>query len=107
MVRVLLEGGADVRRYAGNKRTALHHAVNRESLELSRLLLDWGAEVNAENPYKQTPLHYVSILPIAQLLVERGAGVGLKELSGNTPADWARKAGRIAVADWLDSLSRV
>jgi ankyrin repeat protein len=63
VVRVLLQGGADVQRENGYtyidyyNYTALHKASYYGHLEVCRLLLDWGAKVNAEDSYKATALH--------------------------------------------------
>jgi ankyrin repeat protein len=110
VVRVLLEGGADVQRFNDDKRTALHTAAYNGHLEVCRLLLDWGANVDTEYKGKYTALHDAAFsghLLVVQLLVERGAGVGLKSHNGLTAADWARRAEYTAVADWLDSVNRV
>jgi ankyrin repeat protein len=111
VVRVLLEGGADVQWASNNMYTALHRAAWKGHLEVCRLLLDSGAKVNAlERQWNQTALHwaaYYGHLSVVQLLVERGADFRFKNVNSHTAADSARIGGHKAVADWLDSLSLV
>ena len=52
-VRLLLDRGADVRQVARNERirvTALHAAAAADDVESARMLLEAGAEVDAEQP---------------------------------------------------------
>ena len=57
VVRVLLEGGANVERVNAYQRTALYIAASHGHLEVCRLLLDWGAKVDPVDWLKETPLH--------------------------------------------------
>jgi ankyrin repeat protein len=111
VVRVLLDGGADVQRVSDKRYSALHQAAMNGHLEVCRLLLDRGAKVDAVGgQYKFTALHEAAIhghLSVAKLLVERGADVRVKDVYGNTVAFTARSNGHTDVADWLDSVSRV
>jgi ankyrin repeat protein len=109
MVRVLLEGGANVEGVNAYGATPLHHAAHNGQLEVCRLLLDWGAKVNTLNRFARTPLHHAAWrghLPVVKLLVKEGADVRLKDKFGKTASDWARSVGKKDVADWLDSVSR-
>jgi ankyrin repeat protein len=110
VVRVLLEGGADVLRGDTDNGTALHYAAREGRLEVCRLLLDGGARVNTVGYKKYSALHWAAWngqLSVVQLLVERGADVRLNDADGLTAADRARSDGHTLVADWLDSVSRV
>jgi ankyrin repeat protein len=111
VVRVLLEGGADVQWVNKNMYTALHRAAWKGHLEVCRLLLDWGAKINAlERHWNQTALHwaaYFGHLSVVQLLVERGVDFRFKNSNSFNSAELARQTGNINVADWLDSISRV
>jgi ankyrin repeat protein len=60
VVRVLLEGGANVERANLDQWTALHYAAMNGHLDMCRLLLDWGVNVNSLNKWKYTPLHYAA-----------------------------------------------
>ncbi len=54
-------------------------------VEIARLLIDRGADVNHENRYKQTPLFFPHNVEIAQLLIDRGADVNHENLFKQTP----------------------
>ena len=86
---VLTEGNA----------TALLLAAPGGSLELIRVLLDAGANVNATDIRGMTPLMLAvatdhSSVDKIQLLLARGADVRTKSLGGETVLDWAEKSGR-------------
>jgi ankyrin repeat protein len=110
MVRVLLEGGANVQRANANKWTALHSAAWNGHLDVCRLLLDWGAKVDPQDEWEYTPLMHAAgrgELSVVKLLVERGADVRLGNVDGMTASDQARRSERTRhVAEWLDTLSR-
>jgi ankyrin repeat protein len=109
VVRVLLEGGANVQRANFNQRTALHLAAWYGHLAVCRLLLDRGAKVDAVDKWKDTPLHdaaRLGQLSVVKLLVERGADVRLKNSKVQTARDMAWINGKVAVKNWLDSVSR-
>jgi ankyrin repeat protein len=118
VVRVLLEGGADIQRVNLHNESALHYAARNGHLEVCRLLLDRGAKVNIEGWRNETALHWAAgrgHLSVVKLLVERGADARLRDVGGLTARDMAGGKGRITgpdskrkeVADWLDSVSRV
>jgi ankyrin repeat protein len=76
VVRVLLEGGANVDRANGYGRTALHVADGYGHLDVCHLLLDWGAKVVPLDGEQYTALHVAALLghlSLVKLLVERGA----------------------------------
>jgi ankyrin repeat protein len=110
VVRVLLEGGADVERADAYQYTALHAAAWNGHLEVCRLLLDWRAKVDPVDKLKHTPLLWAAKaghLSLVMLLEERGADVRMKNNNGQTASDMARSEGKADVAEWLDSASRV
>jgi len=109
LARSLLDAGADPREPSRDARrtTALHLALSRGSLSLSRLLLDRGADVNAREATGRTPLHAAAEAgrrELAALLVERGADPAVRDREGNAPADLARANGHFGLADWLSGV---
>ncbi len=74
--------------------TPLHEAAAMGHLEVARLLLERGADVNAKNKHGFTPLHFAAGIghtDVAKLLLEHGADVNAKDEHGRTPADIARE----------------
>ena len=88
----LVEKGANV--YVTNrktKKTPLHNAVKNCYEELVKVLVNKGADVNAEDDIRQTPLlilaHFAkdSFEPIADILLNNGAVIDAQEQYGYTP----------------------
>jgi ankyrin repeat protein len=79
-------------------RTALHDAMFQKNMEVIRLLLEYGFDVNATGPANgYTPLHdavWVNNVDAAKLLLESGADTTIKNTDGFTPLDMARKTGK-------------
>lgn len=73
--------------------TALHMAATRDMIDVSRALLDAGADVNRRGPWGGTPLHWASWLgraDVVRLLIERGADVNARCTEfDSTPLFWA------------------
>jgi ankyrin repeat protein len=71
--------------------TLLHHAAWKGHAEMASLLLDAGAEVNAQNQndhWGGTPLHaaaHGNQKPVAELLLARGADLHATSCNGRTP----------------------
>jgi DNA-binding protein Fis len=93
IVQFLLDNGADIEIIGGHHRwTALHGAVWRENIEIVRLLIDCGADVNARNEDGQTPLHlalHYEFFDIARLLLDHGADRDIRDDEDRTPFDIA------------------
>jgi ankyrin repeat protein len=76
--------------------TALHTAALGGNAEAVSVLLDAGADVNAEDLRGMTPLMWaVSTdrpnLSIVRMLVAKGSDMSIRSKVGETVADWARK----------------
>jgi hypothetical protein len=78
--------------------TQLHCAAYNGNVEIARLLLQNGAEVNAKGNYGSTPLHWAAIhghVDILHLLVENGANLEAQENDGYRALHWATRYGHL------------
>jgi len=74
--------------------TALHHAAGFGTIAMMQLLLDKGADVNAANKRKSTPLFWaIADESKVRLLIGRGANVNARTVEGFTPVYLAAIAG--------------
>lgn len=72
----------------GTKQTPLHWSAIFDHFEVSSLLINYGANVNAKDTAEKTPLHYAALSKgkkVARLLLARGAQVNARDKFGNTP----------------------
>ena len=77
-VKALVESGFSMENFDLSDKTPLHYAVEAENFQITRYLLEHGADVNAQEVEKcgNTPLGSVGAtcsLKMAKLLVEFGA----------------------------------
>jgi len=84
---LIIEHSQDVKtRCFDHKSTALHLASRMGHVEAIRVLLDNGADADAQNKYKSTPLHMASTGGHAEathVLLERGANGTLRDIRGS------------------------
>ena len=74
--------------------TLLHHAAGFGAVDTLTLLLDAGADVNAGNKRRSTPLYWaITDLAKVRLLLARGADVNIKQVEGRTPVYQAASLG--------------
>ncbi|WP_353279746.1 ankyrin repeat domain-containing protein [Wolbachia endosymbiont (group B) of Xanthorhoe designata] len=103
----LIKKGVNV--YARDKvnRTFLHWSVENGHVDIVKLLLDYGADVNAQLAGKYsgvTPLHFAVLghhTNIVKYLLDYGADVNVKAKKGITPLVFALKFGHSKVVDLL------
>jgi ankyrin repeat protein len=130
VMRVLAENGADPRRTANDKTTALMVAAGlgrylaesrvteRRALEAVSLALELGVDINAVNDAGNTALHgaaFIKVDEIVRFLVDKGAALEVKNARGQTPltladtirAGSATVSGRTATGDLLRQLGAV
>jgi ankyrin repeat protein len=102
----LLERGALVNRQGW---TPLHYAASGPEPKIVALLLDRGAQIEAPSPNRTTPLMMAAkygAIDSAELLLARGADARLRNDVGLNAADFARQAGRDALAAKLEGAAR-
>jgi uncharacterized protein len=89
--------------------TALHFAAQERAVEVARLLLDRGADVDAVNSYGNTPL-FTAVFnsqgdgSVIELLRASGADPLRENLSGQTPIGLARLIENYDVARFFADL---
>jgi hypothetical protein len=85
-------------------RTCLISAAHRGHLDICRLLIDKGAQIEAKEGYGMTPLHFAACKPhieIARLLCDRGADFEASTNSEMRPLHFAAKYGHISIVNEL------
>ncbi len=85
LIQLLLKRRIKVNRINKFGRTALHVAVMRDSLDVAKILLGNGAEVNKIDYSQSMPIHYIKSYKMASLLLENDAVVGFRNKKGLTP----------------------
>ena len=92
----MLENEADVNLVCtSSNSSALHENDDEEKL---KILIEFGANVNAIDNQGFTPLHSISLkgdVNCAKLLIENGANVNAKDNDGQTPLMNAAKQGNV------------
>jgi uncharacterized protein len=104
--KMLLENGAGVEVYTRNPfaNQPLHAAAAGRHLEVSRVLIAGGADVNATQHGGFTPLHEAAQhgdVEMTELFLSAGADPAAKTGAGETPADLAAAAGHADLASRL------
>lgn len=88
-VSFLLREGADPN-LTSTGETALFAAVSSDSIECVRMLLEAGADVNAQDVDGWTCLFCLRSERVADLLLNHGASPGISDQCGKLPEDWER-----------------
>lgn len=84
--------------------TPLHYAVTGEDLDIVKLLLSYGVNVNARSPNGTTPLMMAARYGNeagAKLLLEHGADPTLKNQLGLTAVDFAKRSDRQSMVNLI------
>ncbi|VDO04728.1 unnamed protein product [Rodentolepis nana] len=77
-----------MKQYVQKGLTPLHWAVDRGFLDITKALLENGADINAQDEDLQTPLHYscsCHYREITTLLLDRGANTTLRDAEDEEP----------------------
>ena len=108
MSRLLLHSKANICARDFNGRTPLHVSVLYKSVDVARLLLEHGADVNAQDKGRKTPLLsavkcvlYEPTLEVARLLVGHGANIDAEDIEGRTAFRVASESGYPDIAKFL------
>jgi ankyrin repeat protein len=106
VARYLVLKGADVNMPSNNgfQVYPIHSAVAGNYLEIARMLVNNGAQVNVKQQAGVTPLHSAAQngnTDMLILLLENGAEVNTRMEGGKLPADLAKEKGFIEIADIL------
>jgi uncharacterized protein len=119
IMKMLLDGGADINQQSGNGSTALLVAVQNGDAAAAKLLLERGADVNIANGKGWTPLYLavkartrergtvpspvidpVAMMDVVKVIVDKGADVNAR-LKANTDTygatTWLEEAGGTAL----------
>lgn len=106
IARLLIDSGAGVGTYTTNDfaNQPLHAAAAGRHIEVCRVLLAAGADVNATQHGGYTPLHEAAQhgdVEMVELFLSAGADPTIAVMDGGTPADLAEAAGHPDVAGRL------
>lgn len=89
LAKEVLGQGAYVNARDEKKLTVLHWFAMYDNTDALLFFIEKGADVNAANNYGMTALHYAAYwggsIACMKLLIEHGADLDLKDVSGHTP----------------------
>lgn len=90
-----------------NGYTAIHAAASYGHIDLLKLLISKGGNINIQDNEGDTPLHHVEDLDTAKVMVEElGADFKLKNSEGQTAAEYIEEDGELPeLAQYLRSLA--
>ena len=105
VVQLLLEAKAHTEwQDEENRMTALHYAVEASRLNVIRLLLELGADIEAATSDGCRALHLASLegeVEVVRLLLDAGADKECKDLHGLRPLHLAAREGHVGVINIL------
>ena len=89
VVLFLLGQGVDANATASDEQTALHIVAVYDRIEIAKILIENGANINLKTKKGITPLHAATSGTgsgdVARLLIELGVNVNFQDNEGNTP----------------------
>lgn len=112
-VRLLCKKGGNVDCRGGLGETALHIAITNDLTEMARVLIELGADVNAQNSIKKvfffyffhtTPLHIAlktENLNMIVILMKHNANPSLANKDNQTPLELAESKNRVDIVEVL------
>jgi len=107
IARLMMERGMNPNHRNWHRRTLLHDVAASGYLERTRLLLEYGAEIDPiDEEYRSTPLGLAARAgraEVVELLLEAGADPTKAGAPWATPLNWARRRGHEEVAALLES----
>ncbi|OHD57239.1 MAG: hypothetical protein A2Y33_14810 [Spirochaetes bacterium GWF1_51_8] len=104
VVKYLLYVGINknLKDFKGN--TPFKYAVKGENLDIVKLLVGSGVEIDAISPDEGSIFHGLEDLELVKYLVSLGLNPGLEDANGETPLQIAIEAGNDDVAEYLKGL---
>ncbi len=106
--QLLLNAGADIESVDGDGRTPLLSACYNCALDVIQLLVDCGANTKATDNYGNTTLHLLAqwhssyeSTKVVKLLMDRGVGVNVCNITGEIPLHCAARIGNIDMVKLL------
>lgn len=105
IVRVLLDFGADPKIKDRDGDVPLHRAASRSSIEVGKLLIN-RTDINIQNNFKATPLHFAAQNKRSEFIVfllEHGADPQIQNIYGHLPLHFLVEEGDIKTIQLLVS----
>ncbi len=82
----------DLAKENGHDRELFNSAINSETIDQVKYLIENGADINAKDESSLTALHHAVLngnMEMIQLVIENGSDINVKNKSGYTPSDLA------------------
>ena len=100
-VQVLLQNGGELNRGNEMAWLPLHSAVSKNRTEVVKFLLKQDGDVLASTSRGTTVLHLATCLELVMILVDRGANIQANDICGRTPLHVAAEKGIAETVNYL------